>query len=78
MSEECVQCGKCCFMTLKNGTKIRCRYLVKLKNKYFCRIYKNRLGVTTYKDKHNHFKCAMRTQLKRIIIGCPQNKDIET
>ena len=73
---SCLNCGQCCFYEIA-GVKKKCKYLVQLKSRTICRIYKNRLGVIIDYDpqKERFICCALRSKDPRIFINCPLNNN---
>ena len=69
---DCNRCGQCCHFEIDGKLK-RCRFLKKTGSKFFCRIYKNRLGVTVYKNDLRKIICGLRYMSKFDFKGCPQN-----
>ena len=71
---ECNRCGKCCFIpTEKKGFLRACRWLVKLGEKYHCRIYKDRLYRFIGEANGKKYYCNMYNDLKFEIESCPIN-----
>jgi len=71
---DCNSCGKCCFIPAgENGELRACPNLVLLAGRYFCRVYKSRLGRWIGSWKGKPFYCNRYNDLSNEIKGCPMN-----
>lgn len=70
---KCKRCGICCKFEI-DGKLIECIYLQKIGNKYWCRIYSNRIGVKIH-PKYDRY-CGYRIRKKKLYPDCPYNEDV--
>ena len=72
---KCNHCGACCHFTI-DGIKRKCKFLIKLKDRTICRVYKNRKGKIIYTDKKNGLivRCRDRIGRNELYPNCPYNK----
>lgn len=71
---DCLNCGKCCYYLDEIGNLHKCKFLVKLKTRTFCRVYSTRLGRLLYKKGNYEVRCFKREDVKVNYEGCPYNK----
>jgi hypothetical protein len=70
---KCLRCGQCCKHFI-DGKWQSCKYLKKIsKDKFICRIYKNRINHVVVDVPGLKTYCCWRTQVNLNFPGCPYN-----
>lgn len=72
---DCRRCGRCCYY-MKNGKKVKCKFLVRHKTITSCRVYHQRVRFLDYGDNGSLIVCMNREELtpeewKKLFPFCP-------